>query len=146
MFVDQFVCFSNSPGLLNLVGAAIVVAETDFAGVHIAAHNLAEDFARVTSKSPNPVEVLTSEQEGPVNAAGTAIIVGNVETSSILQRLEQHGKLDFGKIRGKWESYTTSVVHNPFDGCRSALVIAGSDKRGAIFGVYSLSEQLGVSP
>jgi hypothetical protein len=146
MFDDQFVCFSNSPGLFDLVGAAIVVAQTDFAGVHIAARNLAEDFARVTSKSPSPVEILTSEQDGPANAAGTAIIVGSVETSSILQRLEQDGKLDFGKIRGKWESYTTSVVDKPFDGCRSALVIAGSDKRGAIFGVYSLSEQLGVSP
>lgn len=88
---------------------------------------------------------MTSEQDGSANAAGTAIIVGSVETSSILQRLEQDGKLDLSKIRGKWEeSYTTSAIDNPFDGCRSALIIAGSDKRGTIFGVYSLSEQLGV--
>lgn len=146
MFDDMLICFAHSPGLLDLVDAAIVVAETDFAGVHIAARNLAADFARVTSKSPNPVEILTSEQAAPANAAGTAIIVGSIESSLILQRLEQDGKLDFGKIRGNWESYQTSVVNNPFDGCHSALVIAGSDKRGAIFGVYSLSEQLGVSP
>ena len=27
-----------------------------------------------------------------------------------------------------------------------ALVIAGSDRRGAVFGIYDLSEQIGVSP
>jgi hypothetical protein len=91
---------------------------------------------------------LTAEHDGLANEAGTAIIVGSIEASPILQRLEKEGKLDFdfGKIRAKWESYTTSVVDNPFNRCRRALVIAGSDKRGAIFGVYSLSEQLGVSP
>jgi hypothetical protein len=40
----------------------------------------------------------------------------------------------------------TTIVHNPFDGYDNALVIVGSDKRGAIFGTYSLSEQIGVSP
>jgi hypothetical protein len=146
MFDDQFVCFSSSPGLLDLVGAAIVVEQADFAGIHIAVGNLAKDFARVTSKSPSPVQILTAEHDGLANEAGTAIIVGSIEASPILQRLEKDGKLDFGKIRAKWESYTTSVVDNPFNRCCRALVIAGSDKRGAIFGVYSLSEQLGVSP
>lgn len=40
----------------------------------------------------------------------------------------------------------TTFVENPFGGCHQALIIAGSDKRGAIFGVYALSEQIGVSP
>jgi hypothetical protein len=31
-------------------------------------------------------------------------------------------------------------------GIESALVIAGSDKRGTIYGIYDLSEQMGVSP
>jgi hypothetical protein len=38
------------------------------------------------------------------------------------------------------------VVRNPLPGLKSALVIAGSDKRGTIFGIYDLSEQIGVSP
>ncbi len=33
-----------------------------------------------------------------------------------------------------------------FPGVSQALVIAGSDKRGTIFGIYDLSEQIGVSP
>ena len=49
-------------------------------------------------------------------------------------------------VAGKWESAVTTVVEQPMPGVRRALVIAGSDKRGTIFGVYDLSEQIGVSP
>lgn len=49
-------------------------------------------------------------------------------------------------IRGKWESYITKVVDNPFPGIDRALVIAGSDMRGTIYGLYDVSEQIGVSP
>ena len=38
------------------------------------------------------------------------------------------------------------VVPRPRPGIARALVIAGSDKRGAIYGIYDLSEQIGVSP
>ena len=37
-------------------------------------------------------------------------------------------------------------VANPLPGVDQALVIAGSDKRGTIYGIYDLSEQIGVSP
>ncbi len=40
----------------------------------------------------------------------------------------------------------TTVLEHPFPHVRRALVIAGSDKRGTIFGLYTLSEQIGVSP
>jgi hypothetical protein len=49
-------------------------------------------------------------------------------------------------IRGKWESYISKVVDNPFPGIDRALVIAGSDMRGTIYGLYDVSEQIGVSP
>ena len=39
-----------------------------------------------------------------------------------------------------------TMVEEPFDGVSEALVVAGSDKRGAIYGIYELSEQIGVSP
>ncbi|KAH8685424.1 hypothetical protein BGZ60DRAFT_510652 [Tricladium varicosporioides] len=135
MFDDRIVCFSNSSTLPSLVGALLVVDGTDFPGIHIAIRNLANDFARVTKGDPNPIQILREQQKGVANNADTAII-----------RLEKNGKLDLGRIRGKWESYITVVVEQPFLGCRRALVIAGSDKRGAIFGIYSLSEQIGVSP
>ena len=49
-------------------------------------------------------------------------------------------------IRGKWESYISKVVGNPFPGIDRALVIAGRDMRGTIYGLYDVSEQIGVSP
>jgi hypothetical protein len=146
MFDEKFVCFSDSAGLFSLVGVPIVVDQADFPGIRVAARNLAEDFARVTKGAPSPLQIVTDEHDDFAGNADCVIIVGSIEASPMIQSLEKSGKLDFGRIRGKWESYITTVVNNPFHGCRRALVIAGSDKRGAIFGVYALSEQIGVSP
>jgi len=44
------------------------------------------------------------------------------------------------------ESYVLQVVDQPLPGVERALVIAGSDRRGTIYGIYELSERLGVSP
>lgn len=49
-------------------------------------------------------------------------------------------------IEGEWEAFVSTVVDEPFDGCDRALVIAGADPRGTIFGIYDVSEQIGVSP
>jgi hypothetical protein len=49
-------------------------------------------------------------------------------------------------IEGQWEAFTSQVVPNPLPGVSQALVIAGSDMRGTIYGVYDVSEQIGVSP
>ncbi|KAN0110891.1 glycoside hydrolase family 115 protein [Hyaloscypha variabilis] len=146
MFEEKFVSFSPAPALLNLVGLPIVVDKSDFPGIHIAAQTLAEDFARVTKGPPSQIQFIPFERDGFSVEAPACIIIGSIERSPLLQRLGKHGKVGLSNIRGKWESYTTAVVNYPFEGCRKALVIAGSDKRGAIFGVYSLSEQIGVSP
>ncbi|KAL2074153.1 hypothetical protein VTL71DRAFT_7931 [Oculimacula yallundae] len=147
MFDEKFVSFSNENDLLNLVGIPIVVAESDFPGIRIAAQNLAQDFSRVTKGSPSPFHTWTSEQDVfDGGKSSTAIIIGSVAASPLVQLLGEKGKLSLDSIRGKWESYSTAVVENPFKGCSRALVIAGSDKRGAIFGAYALAEQIGVSP
>lgn len=49
-------------------------------------------------------------------------------------------------IEGKWESFASKVVMDPIPGCSQALVIAGSMPRGTIYGIYDISEQIGVSP
>lgn len=56
------------------------------------------------------------------------------------------GKVDVINTKGKWEAFTSTLVRNPTDGVDQALVLAGSDKRGTIFSLYDLSEQIGVSP
>lgn len=148
MFEQPIVAFSRSEGdeLFNLVGATIVVDESDPIGIHIAAQNLANDFGRVTKSEPKPLLVSKEHEVDADTGADVGILIGCIESSRLLQRLEKDGKLNFGRIRGKWESFLTAPVTDPFPGCRKALVIAGSDKRGAIFGSYTLSEQIGVSP
>lgn len=49
-------------------------------------------------------------------------------------------------IEGEWEAFVTKVVKDPIPGCAEALVIAGSMPRGTIYGLYDISEQIGVSP
>jgi hypothetical protein len=49
-------------------------------------------------------------------------------------------------VSGAWESYVLQNVKNPLPGVDAALVIAGSDRRGTIYGIYQLSEMIGVSP
>src|SRR4029078_1043520 len=74
------------------------------------------------------------------------ILIGTIGRSAIIDQLATAKKIDTSSIAGKWESYLIQVVADPLPGISSALVIAGSDKRGTIYGIYDLSEQMGVSP
>lgn len=141
----EIVAFARSPTApAELQSSVIVVDERDHEGVHIAARNLAEDFAQVTKVPSRPI---IRSNDAHIDVPGSvAIVVGSVDSSPLVQRLGSNGKVDFSGIRGKWESFQTSLVQDPFDGCSWALVIAGSDKRGTIYGAYTLSKQIGVSP
>ena len=76
----------------------------------------------------------------------SAVIYGTVGQSPTLDMLEESGKIDLTPIRGCWEVYSFTVVSQPLPGIVSAVVIAGSDRRGTIYGLYHLSELMGVSP
>jgi hypothetical protein len=75
-----------------------------------------------------------------------AVIVGTIGKSKIIDALIAAKRIDVKSIKGKWESFQTQLVRSPMPGISQALVIAGSDKRGSIFGIYEVSEQIGVSP
>lgn len=144
---ESLVTFESSSQLLGLVGATILIAADDFKGVHHAARALAEDFGRVTKGDANPCQILDAGQADLLELTGSrVIIIGSIDSCWILKELEDSRKINCDSIRGKWESFTTAVIENPFAGCERSLVIAGSDKRGAIFGAYTLSSQIGVSP
>jgi hypothetical protein len=103
----------------------------------IAAHLLANDLKMVTGKMP---PVITDV----ANAKGNVIVIGNIASSLIQQFLGNHKELD--SLRGRWECYGITGVENPNNNISKAMVIAGSDARGTAFGVFTLSEILGVSP
>lgn len=74
------------------------------------------------------------------------IIVATIGKSKVLEKLANTSKIDYSGIEGKWECFMTSEVNHPFEGVEKAVVIIGSDKRGTIYGMFSLSEAIGVSP
>jgi hypothetical protein len=74
------------------------------------------------------------------------VIVGTIDSSSIIKKLIEKKKIDVTDIEGKWESCLIQVVDKPFRGIKKALVIAGSDRRGAAYGLLEISKQMGVSP
>jgi hypothetical protein len=139
----QYVLIKAEPGSFPIVQgnntAKIVVDSGDWPGVIRAVDDLKSDIARVTGKELS----ITHDTDKPGN---NVIIAGTIGKSRILDDLIKSGKIDVRQIAGKWESFFLQVVPNPLPGVTSGLVIAGSDKRGTIFGIYDLSEQIGVSP
>jgi len=123
----------------NKQAAPIFLDSADWAGVLRAGADLQGDVERVTGIKP----VLTS------NGAPTGksvVIIGTLGKSPLIDGLVKSGKLKTDDISGKWESFIITTVANPLPDVDQALVIAGSDKRGTIYGIYEISQQIGVSP
>lgn len=119
--------------------SVIFIGTNEDVSVIRCANDLVGDFLRVTGRKP----VLEHTVSAGLN---TRIIVGTLGRSGLLDELAAAGKLETNGITGQWESYSLQMVTNPLPGVDRALVIAGSDRRGTIYGVYTLSEMMGVSP
>ena len=137
--VETFVSFTPTGGGFAVVKGgkpvSVVCSHDDYEGVRMAAANLAKDFGRVSGTDA----ALVQEPQGE------CVIVGSLK-SGVIQQLVKAGKVDGAQLEGKTEKYLLQVVDRPVEGVERALVIAGSDKRGAIYGAYELSRQMGVSP
>ena len=120
--------------------AGILADEHDFPGVVRAVHDLRSDLSRVAGM--DAVLYDTSAAVSP----GALIIVGTLGRDALIDRLVQQHKLDVSGVKGQWEAYVFQVIDQPLPGVARALVIAGADQRGSIFGAYELSRRLGVSP
>lgn len=98
--------------------------------------DLQADVNRVTGRKPT----ISQEKSLP---SGPVVLVGTLEHSTEIQKLIANGTItsaEVNAIRDKWEAYLIKVVNE------NMMVIVGSDNRGAIYGVYEISEQMGVSP
>ena len=111
---------------------------SDYPGVIRAIHDLQNDIESVTDKR---LLLLTNNETSKFE-----IIIGTLGKSKLIDKLVSSKKLDVNDLKGKWESFVITTIDNPKPGIKQALMIAGSDKRGTIYGIYELSEQLGVSP
>ena len=111
--------------------ATIVVDEQDWTGVIRAARDLGDDIRKVSGM---PATLLNNKGNDK-----SSIIVGTIGKSRLIDGLIKQKKFDVKKVKGQWESFVIDVV----DG---NLVVAGSDKRGTIYGIYEISQRIGVSP
>jgi len=140
---SDLVALQAEPGNFPLVrdrqAAPLLLDPTEFAGVRRAAADLQADIQRVTGVKPG----LTTDG---APAGGPAVIIGTLGRSPLVDRLVRAGKIDVQAIAGQWESFLIATVADPLPGVAQALVIAGSDRRGTIYGLYEVSEQIGVSP
>jgi len=138
----QYVTFNTAQGAFPLVqsgqSAPIYTDKADWPGVTLAATSLQNDVHSVTGQTPSLVNHTES--------GSTPVIIGTIGHSAEIDSLIASGTLDVKPIKGKWESFIIQVVAHPEPGVVKALVIAGSDKRGTIYGIYDLSESIGVSP
>jgi hypothetical protein len=119
--------------------AQMLISEKDDPGVIRAFKDLQADIKAVTGNLP----VLSN---GKKRSHSEVIIVGTIGKSPLIEDLVKRKKIRVDDISGKWESYIIQVVDKPFPGVEKGLVIAGSDKRGSIYGIYEISGIIGVSP
>ena len=115
-----------------------IVEEEAFEGVKRIAEKVAADVELVCGLKP--------EIRGNAPAqADACVIAATLGRSSLCEALAAAGKIDVTAVEGKREVYSRTLVANPFPGVKEALVILGSDKLGTIYGLFSLSEAIGVT-
>ena len=114
-----------------------VCAEDEFSGVKKIADKVCLDVERVTGKKP----VITAAGTSGGQPAEPAVLFATLKKSSLAEKLAADGGLtaEVAKITGKRECYVFAVRSDK-------IIIIGSDKRGTIYGLFHLSELMGVSP
>ena len=125
---EQFVVFKASDDVLSLQGASISFDAKEHSCVQRAVANLQQDFERVTGNSG---------LSGSSELSGKVILIGTVGVNKQIDQWVKKGELR--DLKGKTEKYIIKTIGDQ-------LVIAGSDKRGTVYGIYELSQQIGVSP
>ena len=147
---DKFVTFNQEGGTLALTTTqqpnfSILCADEEHKGVLMAVRNLQEDFFRVTNT--RPYLKIGAKKQVDEGAQKLRILIGSFDKSPLIKQLVKAKKLDVRELKGKNEKFIITTVTNPIEGVEGeVLLIAGSDKRGTIYGIYELSCQIGISP
>ena len=126
---ERFVSFQQGDLLVNGNDKVeIYMDANDCRGVSYAANALVKDIRNVSGSQAT----ITSNRKA-------TILVGTIGHSAAIDQLVKQKRINGNLLKGKREKFIITVVDNQ-------LVIAGSDRRGTIYGIYELSQQMGVSP
>jgi len=131
---------TGSPGfelVANGKAASFYIDPQEDPGVRRAGEDLRTDIHQVSSIRPAITQVPKGKH---------LILAGTIGKSKLIDQLIKSGKLNVTGIAGTWENHLIQTIRNPFPGVQDALVIVGSDKRGTIYGMYTISSEIGVSP
>jgi len=121
---ERFVTFVPEGDTQRLCTGDISYSENDFEAVKIAIGSLKADMQQSLTESYTAGDGLT-------------LLIGTLGKNADIDRLVKQGQLS--DLKGKREKFVITTIGKQ-------LVIAGSDRRGTVYGIYELSEQLGVSP
>ena len=119
-----FIVFQSSENTLSLKGATIGFDEREHSCVQRAIASLRIDMTTVTGVQP------ATDSE-------PTILIGTIGVNKQIDQWVKAGELR--DLKGKSEKYIIKTIGQQ-------LVIAGSDKRGTVFGIYEFCQQIGVSP
>jgi len=137
---------SPSPQAFALVGggrvADVIVEPGEAKVVSLSAQLFAADVGRVTGEVP----AVMGDDDLAKRNRPAAVLVGTLGHNRLIDGLAASGKLDVSAIQSRWEAFAVAVVDNPTPGVKRALVVAGSDRRGTAYGLFTLSQAIGVSP
>ena len=126
---ERFVSFKQGDLLINANDKVeIYMDANDCRGVSYAANALVRDISKVSGSQAT----ITSNRKA-------TILVGTIGHSAAIDQLIKQKRINGNLLKGKREKFIITVVDKQ-------LVIAGSDRRGTIYGIYELSQQMGVSP
>lgn len=140
---DRWVSFQPDGGSFALVtpqnrAFTIWCDEAEHKGVLRAVGDMQADFERVTTVKPR--RATTADKD-------VRIIVGSWDKSPLIRRLMKMAGIAAGELEGKNEKFIITTLRMPLaQQEEEVLLIAGSDKRGTIYGIYELSARMGVSP
>ncbi|MCB0732013.1 MAG: glycosyl hydrolase 115 family protein, partial [Ignavibacteriae bacterium] len=123
----------------NNKGAKILLSSSDFTGVHKVASWLQNDINNLANLKPEIVFDKFGKDD-------QIIIIGTLNKNKFIDKLIENGKISLNELENKWEKFLIKTIENPFPNISKALVIVGSDKRGTIYGILDLAENIGVSP
>lgn len=119
--------------------AEIYIDNSDYEVVRIAANLFAEDIHLVSGYKCKVQNVAHPK-------AKIAVVAGTLGYNKFIDRLVEEGKIDVSDIRNGWEQFKIQTLKYPAKGIEQLLVIVGCDRRGTAYGLFTISEAIGVSP
>lgn len=137
--------------------APVIYEKNAYSGVKKIADRFAEDIKLTCGVKPDIYEY---DGEKLINVAtgkvadvteDRAIFICTCTNSDVLKSVLSKGKADIKGIIGKRECYKISIddsAKGRFKGAdkiKKLLVITGSDKRGTIYGMFRVSEMIGIT-